>query len=75
MVTHHLFKHLPEAGGHEVVKNWINCRAQIEEDPRDDMDVFIDLENLRVFTALLVHETPHESIGVERSPTDAKHDN
>ncbi len=39
------------------------------------MDVFIDLENLHVFTALLVHETPHESIGVERSPTDAKHDN
>lgn len=24
VVAHHLFKHLPEAGGHEVVENWIN---------------------------------------------------
>lgn len=75
VVAHHLFKHLPEAGGHEVVENRINGWAQIEEDPRDDMDVLVDLENLHVLTALLVHETPHESIGVERSPADAKHDN
>ncbi len=25
VVTHHLFKHLPEAGGHKVVENRINC--------------------------------------------------
>lgn len=74
VVAHHLFKHLSEAGGHEVVENWINGWAQVEEDPRDDMDILIDLDNLHVFTVLLVHETPHESIGVEWSPTDAKHD-
>lgn len=72
--AHHLFKHLPEAGGHQVVQDGIDGRTQVEEDPGNDVDVLVHLKDLNVVTGSLVHETPHQAIGVKRSPTDAKHD-
>lgn len=73
-VTHHLLKHLPETGGHQVVEDGVNGRAQVEEDTRNDVDILVDLKDLSVVAGALVHEAPHQAIGVERSPADAEHD-
>lgn len=72
--THHLFKHLPKAGGHQVVQDGINGRAQVEEDPGNDVDVLVYLKDLYVVAGSLVHEAPHQAIGVKWSPADAEHD-
>lgn len=37
-------EHLSEPGGHEVVEDGVNGRAQVETDARDYVDVFEDLE-------------------------------
>lgn len=73
VVAHHLFEHLPEAGGHQVVEDGVYGRAQVEKDPGDDVDVLVDLEDLDVLTVLLVHEAPHQAVGVKRGPADAEH--
>lgn len=31
-------KHLPEAGGHNVVEDGVDCGAQVEANPGDDVE-------------------------------------
>lgn len=49
-------EHFSEPGGHQVVEDWVDCRAQIEEDPGDDVDV---LEDLQVLLRRIVDVAPH----------------
>lgn len=62
-------EHLPEAGGHEAVEDGVDRRAEVEEDPGDDVDV---LEDQVVVAGPGVYEAPHETVNVEGSPADAK---
>lgn len=68
-VTRDLLEHLPEAGGHEAVEDGVDRRAEVEEDPGDDVDV---LEDQVVVAGPGVYEAPHETVNVEGSPADAK---
>lgn len=70
-MTRDLLEHLPEAGGHEVVEDGVDRRAEVEEDPGDDVDV---LEDQVVVASPGVYEAPHEAVNVERSPADAEDD-
>lgn len=39
-------EHFSKPGGHEVVEDGVDGRAQVEEDSRDDVHVLEDLEVL-----------------------------
>lgn len=69
--THHVLEHLTESSGHEVVQHGVHGRAEVEEHAREDVDILKHLKHLH--TRELIHETPHEAIGVERRPTDPEH--
>lgn len=57
-------KHLPEARGHDVVEDGVDCGAQVETHPGDDVEVAV---------RLVVHVPPHHAVHVERSPAEAEH--
>lgn len=63
-------EHFSKPGGHEVVENGVDGRAQVEADARDDMDV---LEDLEVLLRGCVDVAPHQAVHVEGSPTETKH--
>lgn len=63
-------EHLSEPGGHEVVEDGVNGGAQVEEDPRDDVDVF---EELVPLVGRGVDVAPHQAVHVKGSPAEAKH--
>lgn len=69
-VTCDVTEHFSEPGGHEVVEDGVDGRAQVEEDSRDDVDMLKDLE---VLLERWVDVAPHQAVHVEGSPTDAKH--
>lgn len=68
-MTHDLLEHFPKAGGHEVVQDGVDGRAEVEEDSGDDVDILEDLEDL---IGPLGDEAPHEAVSVKRSPADPK---
>lgn len=58
-------EHFSEPGGHEVVEDGVNGRAQIEADSRDDVDSLEDL---------VVNVVPYQAVHVKGSPAKAEHD-
>lgn len=63
-------EHFSEPGGHQVVEDGVDGRAQVEADSRDDVDM---LEHLEVLRGPGVDVAPHQAVHVERSPTKAEH--
>lgn len=63
-------EHFSEPGGHEVVEDGVNGRAQVEADSRDDVEVPVD----RVVLLERVSVVPHQAVQVKGSPTKAEHD-
>ena len=68
--TSNVTEHFPEPGGHEVVEDGVDGRAQVEEDTGDDVDV---LEDLEVLLGRRVDVAPHQAVHVEGSPAEAEH--
>lgn len=63
-------EHFSELGGHEVVKDGVDGRAQVEADSGDDVDVPEDLD---VLLRRGVNVAPHQAVHMEGSPAKAKH--
>lgn len=68
--TGHVTERFSEPGGHEVVEDGVDGRAQVEADSGEDVDV---LEDLEVQLGPGVDVAPHQALHVERSPAKAKH--
>lgn len=68
-ITGDVTEHFSEPGGHEVVEDGVDGRAQVEADARDDVDV---LEDLLVLLGRGVDVAPHQAVHVERSPAKAE---
>lgn len=64
-------EHFSEPGGHEVVEDGVNGRAQVEADSRDDVD---KPEGIAVQLGRFVKVVPHQAVHVKGSPTKAEHD-
>lgn len=71
-VAHHLLEHFPEAGRHQIVKDGVNGRADVEEHPRDDVHV---LEDFMVAVGPVADEAPHQAVRVKRGPADCENHN
>lgn len=63
-------EHFSELGGHEVVEDGVDGRAQVEADSRDNVDV---LEDLEVLLGREVNVAPRQAVHVEGGPAKAKH--
>lgn len=70
-VARHVTEHFSEPGGHEVVEDWVDGRAQVEENTRDYVDVF---EDLTVLIRRGVDVAPHQAVHMKGGPAEAKHD-
>lgn len=66
-MAHDLLEHFSEARGHEVVQDWVDCRAEVEKHSRDDVHI---LEDFHVVVSPVIDETPHEAVGVKWGPAD-----
>lgn len=64
-------EHFSEPGGHEVIEDGVDGGAQVEEDPRDDVDV---LEDLVMLLERRVDVAPHQAVDMKGSPTQAEDD-
>lgn len=71
-VAHDLLEHFSEACRHEVVEDWVDCRAEIEKHSRDDVHI---LEDFPVAVSPFINETPHEAVSVKWCPADPKNNN
>lgn len=63
-------EHFSEPGGHEVVEDGVDGRAQVEANSRDDMDL---LEDLEVLLGGCVDVAPDQAVHVEGGPAEAEH--
>lgn len=61
---------LPEACGQQAVDEWVDGRAEVEEDPREDVDV---LEGGVHGICPLRDRAPQQTVHMEGGPTDGKH--
>lgn len=69
-ITSNVTEHFPEPGGHEVVEDGVDGRAQVEEDSGHDVD---GLEELEVLLGRGVDVAPHQAVYVEGSPAKAEY--
>lgn len=68
--TGHVTERFSEPGGHEVVEDGVDGRAQVKADSREDVDV---LEDLEVQLGPGPNVAPHQAVHMERSPAKAEH--
>lgn len=68
-MAHDLFEHFSKAGGHEVVKDRVDCWAEVEKHAGDDMHV---LKDFMMAISPVTDEAPHEAIRMKRGPADPK---
>lgn len=68
-MTHDLLEHFSEARGHQVVEDWVDCRAEVEKDSGDDVHV---LKDFKLAVGPVADEAPHQTVGVERRPADCE---
>jgi len=66
-MAHDLLEHFSKARGHQVVQDWVDCRAKVEKHSGDDVHI---LEYLQVVVSPVINETPHEAVSVKRGPAD-----
>lgn len=66
-MAHDIFEHFSKTGGHKVVQDGVDNRAEVEKHPRDDVDI---LEDLQVVISPVRDEAPHEAVGVKWGPAD-----
>lgn len=69
--THQVFEHLSEPGGHEVVEDGVDGRAEVETDSGDNVDVF---KYFQMVHRPGVDVAPHQAVRVEGSPAEAEYD-
>ena len=70
MITSNVTEHFSEPGGHEVVEDGVDGRAQVEEDPGDDVD---ELEDLEVLLGRGINVAPHQAVYMEGGPAKSEH--
>lgn len=68
--TGHVTECFSEPGGHEVVEDGVDGRAQVEADSGEDVDM---LEDLEVQLGPGPNVAPHQAVHVERSPAKTEH--
>lgn len=70
--AHEVSETLPEPRGDQAVDDRIDCRAEVKEDARHDVDVLINVVHQ---VSPLADGTPQESLDVKGRPADSKHCN